>query len=105
MREEKEIRWIINLITSKEFANTLFKRKGGSLCDFETCANNSSRDKEFNKWFKYLVEIKIITFLESKENSKGSPTKIYLLDKSKLFKYLKEFSFYKKMEEIVIDNL
>lgn len=105
MREEKEIKWIISLISSREFTNTLFKKKGGSFCDFENCANNSSRDKEFNKWFKFLLKEKIVSFSEYKENSKGSPTKIYLLDKSKLFKYLKEFEFYKKMREIVIDNL
>jgi predicted transcriptional regulator len=105
VREEKEVHWILNLLNSRELKNTWFKKKGGSICDFETCANNSARDNEFNKWFKMLLEKEIIKFLEFKENSKGSPTKIYTLNEDKLYDYLQEFEFYKKAKKIVIGHL
>lgn len=101
MKKEKEISWVVNLLNNTKLSNSFFKKGGGCIKEFESTANNSYKDKEFRKWFKEMIDSEIITFSDSINNSKGNPTKIYILDKSKMIKYMKTFEFYKKLSNVV----
>jgi hypothetical protein len=79
----------------------LFKKGGGCKREFETLANLSINDIGFNNWFDLMVKKGFIEFSETKNNIKGIPTKIYILNKSKMLRYLKEFGLYKKLGKIV----
>lgn len=98
MREEKEVLWLVKL-----FNNQIFYKEGGTQKDYEIICNNSHLDKNFRIWFKKLVEKEIVRFNIYRENTKGSPTKIYLLDKKKLVLYLREFDFYVNFRNIIWD--
>lgn len=100
MREEKEILWLSRLFNHSSLSNS---KAGGSHKEFEEIANQSYLDKTFRGWFKKMVELDIINFLEYRENSKGSPTKIYVLKKNNIVKYLKQFGFYKDFRRIILD--
>jgi len=102
MKEDREFKWMINLLSSNNFSNNLFYVNGGRFSDFEICANNSARDKYFSKWFKFLLKEKVVNFLEYKENSKGRPFKIYSLDKNKLIKIFEKYELFKKLDKIYL---
>jgi hypothetical protein len=103
MRDDKEIIWLVKLLNSN-FYNSFFKKNGGSISNFEKCANNSLRNEEFRNWFKKMNQKEIIKFLELRENRAGSPTKIYVIDKNKCWKYLKEFELFNVIRKVISDN-
>jgi len=100
MKEEKEILWIANLLTTKNLSH---KKRGGTFKEFESVANNSYLDKDFRKWFKKMLDVEAIKFLEYKNNNQGKPTKIYLIDYPKMFKHLNQFELFDKLYDISID--
>ena len=103
MREETELKWAVNLISSSKITNTLIKIRGGTYSDFEKYAQSSSRSSEFRKWFNKFLKLKIIEFMEYYENSKGNPSKLYTLNKTNLLDYLNENnSLYKNTYKAVL---
>jgi len=104
MKEEKEIKLIVNLLNEKNLSSSLFKKSGSPKKEYERICNNSINDKEFHNWFDKMIKKGIINFLEYRENHKGIPTKIYSFDRNKLFKYLNEFKHYKALYDIAIED-
>lgn len=102
MKREKEIHWIVNLLNNPKLYNSIFEKGGGCIKDFEKTANNSEKDKEFRQWFKYLFEEDIIKVSSSRENLKGKPTVMYVLDKSRMLEYMRTFDFYKKLSKVIV---
>lgn len=104
MEEGKEILWIANLYNQTDLSNSLFSRKGGTFEDFEKRINNSIGNKKYRVWFNKMFEEGTIFLLEKRENSRGNPTKIYSINKKKLFRYFERFDSYLKFRKIIWDN-
>lgn len=95
MKKEIEIKWIVNLLSDSSVKNNFFFKRGTSKSGFERIAEAPTKSKEFKKWFE---ERKIEGIFLEYEG-------VYLLDKSKLIKYFKEFYFWGKIKKIVIKEI
>jgi predicted transcriptional regulator len=101
MKEDREFKWMANLLSSQYSKYNVFTKEGIKLSDFESCANESARNKEFSKWFKYLIEKNVVKFLDYKNNPKGgSPIKLYFVSKEKLINLLSENYLFKKLDKV-----
>jgi len=105
MKEEIEIKWVVNLLNASNLSNSFFKKGGGSIRDFEIGSGASFNSKEFRSFFNSMSNLEIIKFSYLRENGKGNPIKIYVLNKNKLFKYLKSFEFYTKFKKVIDENV
>jgi len=102
MIEEKEVRLLTKLYHLPEVSSSIFKRKGATNSDIELKINNSIRNKNFDSFWKKLIELRIIVFLKEIKNSRGGkPTKLFTINKKRLFKYLSLFSMYQDTKNIV----
>jgi hypothetical protein len=100
MKEETEVKWIVNLLNDEQ---TLSK-KGGSISQYEQLCKAPTNSKEFRMWFKKIVQDKIINFVEYEENKVGIPTKIYKLNVMKMIDYLNQFELYKKTYNVALKD-
>ena len=69
MKPEKEVEFISTLFKEK-FNNIFSSNFKGFKKDFTKILKTSKGDTEFEKWFKKLIEKKIISFVEYKKNPK-----------------------------------
>jgi len=103
MIEEKEVGLLAKLYYLKDFSNSFFKKKGGTRSDIEMRINGTIRNDNFDIFWKKLISLGII-FLLKKVKSRGNKIKIYSINKTKLFKYMKLFNHYQDIKKIVWSN-
>lgn len=89
MRDETELKWAFNLISSNEVSNTFFVKHGNTYNKFEKYAKAGIRNESFRKWFNKMVKLRIIEFVEYLENSRGKNSELFTLNRIKLLDYLK----------------
>ena len=102
MIEEKEYKLLTRLYHLPEVSGSIFRRKGATKPDIELKVNETIRDKNFDVFWKSLMNKKIIILLKEMPNPEGGNlTKLYTINKSKLFKYISLFSIYQDTKNIV----
>ena len=89
MKPETELKWIVNLLNSP-YVKGLFKSKGGCKKEIERVCGSSENNREFYKWFNYLLENGAIEEF-GKTDSHSKPVTAYVI-------------IYKKMDKILIKN-
>lgn len=98
MKSEIEFKWLVNLLTSP-YVKKIIKCQGGCKKDFERVSGSSENNKEFHKWFEYLISIGAIEFYQDiKTRSKTVPT--YVVNYKKLSKILFMNKMYPLVEKI-----
>ena len=95
MKEEQEFLWLVNLLKSD------FSKLGGCKKDFEKCAGASENSKLFKELFEELKNDESIFFVENKSTT-GKSVDIYMLDKKKLVKKLKQCPLYNSVKGIIV---
>ena len=60
MKDETEVKWLINLISSKQLISSLFGSSGGSIVDFAKASSSPTNNKYFRDFFKKMNKEKIM---------------------------------------------
>lgn len=90
MREETELKWAGNLISRKELYNNLLEYSSATYPEFEKYANAGTNNKRFREWFRKLIDLEIIKFVNCQKNWQGKDSENYSLDKKKLKSYIEK---------------
>lgn len=97
MREDTEVRWIIDLLLSK-YTQRLINQKSASISELERVAGCGEKNTRFRKWVKTMMSKNC--FKIYKKN--GLDT--YVIDFDKFIEYAKENNeLFKKVYKIVIE--
>lgn len=84
MRDDKFVRWLVNMVSHKKHRKRILGGQTISRKQFERLSGASENDKEFNKFFKELLDEGII--VESKE-------KKYLIEPHKALSKIRSYGF------------
>ena len=101
MKSETEYKWIVNLLNSP-YIKGLWGNKGGCKKDFERISGSSENNKEFKKWFDYLLEDGAIEmFGNINTNIYGKSVSVYIIIYKKLIRILRKNDFYQPVKQVM----
>lgn len=103
MKDEKEIVYLAKLYNSKACPDPMnLKIKSSPMCkkDFERHLDSPENSKEFNEWFKMLIELGIFVY-SGDINIKFMKTKGYKINASKLDNYARNNKYYYDLSNLM----